>query len=165
MALHRKSGGVRVTSATITSVSTVITETDPLVTVNEDLVFRREFAGARASASAPANTGDDHVSLAYRAGQVVRRSRLLALMSGAVVSGPLSPATGPAAGGTTVTVKGTGLAEVTAVTVNGVAATAVTVVDDTTVTFVTPATTAGARDVVITDDAGAVTVVAGFVVV
>jgi hypothetical protein len=62
------------------------------------------------------------------------------------------------AGGTTITTKGSYLTGVTAVTVGGTAATSVTVVDEHTLTFVTPAKAAGTYTVVITDDSGTVTV-------
>jgi hypothetical protein len=64
----------------------------------------------------------------------------------------IEPATGSVSGGTTVTVTGSGLAKATAVTVGGVAATEVTAKDDSTVTFVAPASAnyaAVAADVVV----------------
>jgi hypothetical protein len=51
----------------------------------------------------------------------------------------VSPAAGALSGGTTITIAGSGLSKVDAVTVGGVPATDVTVVDDKTVTAVTPA--------------------------
>ena len=59
----------------------------------------------------------------------------------------LSPTTGPAAGGTTVTLTGTGLTGTTDVTFDGVPAADVVVVDDSTVTVTTPAHAAGTVDV------------------
>jgi hypothetical protein len=165
MALHRKSNGTRITSSTIESVATTVTESDPLVTIDYDLVQRREFPNANGS-SKPADSADDFQTLAFRAGQKVRRSKLLAMMTAATVAAITkadgSAATGTTAGGTACAVTGTGLAEVTGITVGGTAATAVTVVDDTRVTFTTPAGTAGAKTVVVTDDSGAVTVPNGF---
>ena len=49
------------------------------------------------------------------------------------------PASGPTAGGTTINLGGSGLSAVLAVTIGQKACTAVTVVDDTKVTAVTPA--------------------------
>lgn len=73
---------------------------------------------------------------------------------------PVNPASGTSAGGTSVTIKGigfsgvgvggpSGLGAVSAVSFGGAAATSVVVVDDQTITCVTPAHSAGAVDVVI----------------
>jgi hypothetical protein len=62
----------------------------------------------------------------------------------------INPNTGPAAGGTSVTINGTALAAGTQVTLGGVAATRVTVGSDTSLTAVTPAHAAGAVDVAVT---------------
>ena len=59
----------------------------------------------------------------------------------------VSPVSGPAAGGTAVTLTGTNFAAGTTVTVGGAAATSVVVVSSTRITAVTPAGAAGARDV------------------
>lgn len=68
----------------------------------------------------------------------------------------ITPSTGlAAAGGTTVTLRGHNLGGTSGVTFGGTAATSVTVVNDTTVTCVTPAKTAGSYNVVLTDDSGA----------
>ena len=65
----------------------------------------------------------------------------------------LSPTSGPAAGGTTVTITGTTLTGATAVDFGTTAATDVTVVNDTTVTAVSPAGT-GTENVTVTTPAG-----------
>ena len=62
----------------------------------------------------------------------------------------LSPTSGPAAGGTSISISGSGLTGATGVTVGGADATGVVVVNDTTVTAVTPAGTGSAPVVVIT---------------
>jgi len=74
----------------------------------------------------------------------------------------VSPASGPLAGGTTITLAGSNLTGATGVTIGGVAATSVNVVNASTVTCVTPAGGAGAKDVVITTPAGSSTLVGGF---
>ncbi len=66
----------------------------------------------------------------------------------------ISPSSGPTAGGTSVTITGTGFTGTTGVTVGGAAATGITVVNDTTITATTPAGTVGAKDVVVTNSAG-----------
>lgn len=62
----------------------------------------------------------------------------------------LVPDEGGTAGGTVVRAIGYNMRGVTAVSVGGAAATAVTVVNDRELQFTTPARTAGAKDVVIT---------------
>ena len=103
--------------------------------------------------------GDRHESgrrLKYRAGQRVSQKDFDALFAAATVTS-ITPATGVAAGGTNVTMKGTRLSGVEGVTFDGVAATNVKVVSDTTVTCTTPAGTAGPADVVVADDNANVT--------
>ncbi|MBM4005944.1 MAG: formylglycine-generating enzyme family protein, partial [Planctomycetes bacterium] len=74
----------------------------------------------------------------------------------------VSPAFGPAEGGTTITITGTELADATAVTVRGNAATSVVVVSDTTVTAVTPPGSEGAANVQVTTPGGTATISGGF---
>jgi hypothetical protein len=64
------------------------------------------------------------------------------------------PLTGPLAGGTAVTISGTGLTGATAVLFGGVPATNVVVVSDTSITATTPAHAAGPVDVTVTTPAG-----------
>ena len=66
----------------------------------------------------------------------------------------LSPTSGPVTGGTAVIITGTSLTGTTGITFDGVPATAVTVVNDTTVTAVTPANPAGLVDVILTNPNG-----------
>ncbi|MBA4372940.1 MAG: hypothetical protein C0402_08755 [Thermodesulfovibrio sp.] len=66
----------------------------------------------------------------------------------------INPTSGPAAGGTVVTITGTNLTGATSVTIGGAAATSVVVVNDTTITAVMPAGTAGAQNVVVTTPGG-----------
>jgi hypothetical protein len=73
----------------------------------------------------------------------------------------VTPASGPVAGGTSITLTGTGLSNAT-VTVGGVAAEDVDGVDDATLVVVTPPGTAGPADVVITTAFGSATLVGGF---
>lgn len=69
----------------------------------------------------------------------------------------LATTSGPTVGGTAVVLTGTNLTGVSAVTVGGVAATSIRSNTDTSVTFNTPAGTAGAKDVIVTTAAGSVT--------
>ncbi|WP_412758272.1 IPT/TIG domain-containing protein, partial [Legionella bozemanae] len=73
-----------------------------------------------------------------------------------VITG-ITPIQGPVAGNQTVTINGSNLTGTTGVTFGGTAGTSVTVVNDSQVTVVTPAGTAGAVDVVLTTPGGAVT--------
>ncbi len=67
--------------------------------------------------------------------------------------GTLTPASGPAAGGNTLTIRGSGLVSGATVTIGGKSA-AVTFKDMNTLTVVTPAVTAGAQRVTITNPDG-----------
>ena len=66
----------------------------------------------------------------------------------------ISPSAGSTAGGTAVTITGTGFTGATSVTIGGAAATGVTVVNSTTITATTPAGTAGTANVVVTTPGG-----------
>jgi hypothetical protein len=74
----------------------------------------------------------------------------------------VSPDTGPDTGGTSITITGTNLLGASAVRIGGTLATALAVVNSTTLTCVTPAGTAGARDVQVTVPGGSVTRTGGF---
>ncbi|MDB5308070.1 MAG: Alkaline phosphatase [Gemmataceae bacterium] len=74
----------------------------------------------------------------------------------------ISPTSGPTAGGTTVTITGTGFTGATAVTFGGTAATSFTVDSDTQITAATPAGAAGAADVAVTTAGGTATATGAF---
>ena len=69
----------------------------------------------------------------------------------------IAPAAGKIAGGTSVTITGTGFTGATAVTLDGIPATGVSVVSGNSITATTPAHAAGAVDVVITTPNGTAT--------
>ncbi|MHB8417786.1 MAG: IPT/TIG domain-containing protein [Myxococcales bacterium] len=76
----------------------------------------------------------------------------------------LSPASGPSSGGTAVTLKGSGfLGEQPAVSIGGQAAASVAVVDDQTLSLVTPPGGVGPADVLVQDAHGSATLPSGFV--
>ena len=74
----------------------------------------------------------------------------------------ISPSSGAAAGGTAVTLTGTGFTGATGATVGGVALSSFTVVDDTSITGTTGMHGAGAVDVVVTGPGGSDTLVGGY---
>jgi hypothetical protein len=74
----------------------------------------------------------------------------------------VSPSGGSTAGGTQVTISGSGLIGSTGVTFGGTAATGFLVNGDSTVTCVAPAHAAGAVNVVVANPRGNVTVTNGF---
>jgi uncharacterized protein with beta-barrel porin domain len=74
----------------------------------------------------------------------------------------VAPNSGSTAGGTGVTITGTGFTGATAVTVGGTAATGVTVVNDTTITATTPAHVAGKVTVEVTAPGGSANLPNGF---
>jgi formylglycine-generating enzyme required for sulfatase activity/CxxC motif-containing protein (DUF1111 family)/subtilisin-like proprotein convertase family protein len=74
----------------------------------------------------------------------------------------VTPNTGPAAGGTAITITGTNLTGASSVTIGGVAATSVSVVNSTTVTAVTPAGAAGAQSVSVTTPSGTASLAGAF---
>ncbi|WP_181408820.1 IPT/TIG domain-containing protein [Schumannella soli] len=74
----------------------------------------------------------------------------------------LTPASGPTAGGTSVTIIGSSLTDTGAVSFGGVAATSFVVDSDTQITAVAPAHAQGAVDVVVTTPFGGTTSTGGF---
>jgi hypothetical protein len=74
----------------------------------------------------------------------------------------VEPATGPAAGGTVVTISGQNFTGATGVTFDGVAGTAFSVESDTEISVTTPTGSAGTADVVVTNANGTDTGVAAF---
>jgi hypothetical protein len=74
----------------------------------------------------------------------------------------VSPSFGTTSGGTTITITGTNFVEGATVTIGGAASDNVTVNNSTTITTITPAGTAGAKDVVVTTSAGTDTLEGGF---
>lgn len=74
--------------------------------------------------------------------------------AGAPLVTSVTPANGPTAGGTAITINGSGFTGATSVTVGGTAATSVVVVSANQITAVTPAKAAGTYDVIVTTPLG-----------
>ena len=82
---------------------------------------------------------------------------------GELPAGHVTPAFGPAAGGTAVTISGSGFTGATGVTFDGVAATNVAINGDgTAITATTPAHDVGAAPVVVAEADGTLVTVGGF---
>jgi formylglycine-generating enzyme required for sulfatase activity len=111
-------------------------------------------------AATPAGTeGPANVGVTTAAGTITATQQFT-YMPASVSS--IAPNTGITTGGFQITITGAYLALTTGVSIGGAPCTAVTVVNATTVTAMTPAGTLGNADVVITGGKGTVTVVGGY---
>lgn len=95
-------------------------------------------------------------------GGTARAAQVYTFVASAPTISTISPNVGTTLGGNSITITGTNLIGTTGITINGVAATSVNVVSSTSVTAVTPAGTAGAKNVVLTTAGGSVTAAGGF---
>ncbi|WP_435244703.1 IPT/TIG domain-containing protein [Streptomyces sioyaensis] len=150
MGLYRQDG-TRITKSEFPSAAL----DDPPVRVTEDVYL-----------SEPYGRGDGQPEgskrfLLYPAGTIVLRSAADRLFAAATIAS-ITPTKGPAAGGATVTINGTNLDGVSAVTFGGAAGTDVRVRSADELTVKTPPGAAGAVVVELTDDSGAVSKANGF---
>jgi hypothetical protein len=146
--------GTRLTAATISK--TADPDPDAWVLINTDVYEGFSYPGMNLA------QGELGRRLKWKAGTRVRTSEVTALFSVGDVTA-VSPVSGPAAGGTVVTLTGVGMGEVTAVTFGGTAGTAISVnPGGTTLTVTTPAHATGAVNIVLTDDSGTVTKTAAY---
>ena len=122
---------------------------DAPLEVNEDLYRTESYGRFDPQAEGSIKT------LLFRSGTVIRQRTIDDLFPAAVVSG-FTPANGPAAGGTVVTITGEDLDGVTGVTFGGTAGTALTVVSAKEIRVTSPAKVAGGHAVSVVDDAGTV---------
>lgn len=143
--------GTRLTETTMNALADTVTEAE-LVEFTADVYqsFTQDGGGFEQARR-----------LAFVTGQQVPQSMIDGLFKTATIS-TVTPATGAAAGGTPIVIKGTDFSGAAGVTVGGVAATSFVVVNNTTITCTTGAHAAGAVDVVVQDDAGDVTKTGGF---
>ena len=106
------------------------------------------------TATAPAGSGTVDIRVTTAGGQSANTAAdNFAYASPPTVTG-LAPSSGPAAGGTTVTITGANLTDASAVTFGGVSATGVTVDSATQITATAPAGSAGVTDVRVTTPGG-----------
>ena len=74
----------------------------------------------------------------------------------------INPNSGPTTGGTSITITGTGFEDGATLSIGSGTAASVNVINDTTITAVTPSGTAGAVDVVVTTSGGSGTLAGGY---
>ncbi|MFC8537983.1 IPT/TIG domain-containing protein [Streptomyces sp. NPDC057249] len=130
---------------------------DPLKRVTADVYATRHFdEGSRPSDTRDSVPEGSIKTLLFKAGAILRQSQIDALFPPATVAS-VSPATGPAAGGTVVTITGTNLDGVASVKFGATAATDLKVLSAGRIQATTPAGTAGAVSIVVGDEAGNVT--------
>ncbi|MYW67142.1 hypothetical protein GTY65_24185 [Streptomyces sp. SID8379] len=146
-----KENGTRITKAAFPAAAV----TDPPKRITEN-IYQTE----------PYGPGDGRPEgsrrhLLYEAGDVVPQSVIDRLFTAATIA-TTSPATGPAAGGTLVTITGTALDGVSAVNFGSTAGTSLQIKSATQLTVKAPAGSAGAVNVVLVDDAGNITKSGGF---
>ncbi|MER7759462.1 IPT/TIG domain-containing protein [Streptomyces sp. NPDC097619] len=135
---------------------------DPLLRVTADVYATRTHdEGTRPFDSRDAVPEGSIKTLKYKAGAILRQSQVDALFPPATVAA-VSPATGPAAGGTVVTITGSNLDGVDSVKFGATAGTNLRVFSSGRLQVTTPAGSAGAVNVIVGDEAGAVTKTAGF---
>lgn len=128
-------GATAVTFGTAASVYTIVSDT-------------------KITATTPAGSaGATSVAVTTPGGSGTRTYTYAVPIAPPAVSG-ISPASGTTAGGTLVTITGTGLTGATAVTFGGVPATSFTVFSNTEITATAPAGTSGAVNVVVTTPGG-----------
>ncbi len=140
-----KADGTPLAKVPGSTVLQAVVDSDPRVPVQVDVYENVAYAGV--------NYPIQRHALKFRAGQVIRQSEWDNAFATPTVTA-VSPATEAAAGGTAVTITGTGFAPDATVTFGGTAATSVVVKNPTTITCVTPAKTAGAYTVAVTTTGG-----------
>lgn len=152
----RKEDNTPLTVAGFKALCTVVATPETKYTVGENVWEDRDVQ------SSTRKDGGTKV-LKYRAGSVITETVYNAPYAGLVVTQTsILPATGPAAGGTDVIIKGTNLNEVTGVTIGGAAATKFNNLNDTTITCTTPAHAAGAVSTVLAVVGGDITTATAF---
>ena len=130
------------------------------LTVNEDIYETFNYAPYKDNFK----TFDGERRIKWKAGQVIDQADLNAAYPAASILS-ISPATGAAAGGTPVTIKGVNFDGASGAALGGVALTSFVVVNNTTITGVSGAHAAGTVATTVTDDSGTLTLAASYVYV
>lgn len=140
-----KANGTQITKAAGEAIVEAVPEKKPKVRVKENVY----------ELNTPSGTAYPPVGkrLLYHEGQIVERAAWDAAFPPATITS-ITPATGPAAGGTNVVIKGSGFSPGTAPAIGGNALTAVKVVGEDRIEGTTPAGSAGASQVAVNTDSG-----------
>jgi hypothetical protein len=135
---------------------------DPERVVTADLFATRPFDQGTRPSDSRDNVPEGSIrTLLCKAGTVMRQSEIDKLFPAATID-TITPASGPAAGGTVVTITGANLDGVSSVSFGGTAGTALTVMSSGKLQVTAPAHAAGAVNVVVSDEAGPVTETGGY---
>ncbi|WP_433357726.1 IPT/TIG domain-containing protein (plasmid) [Microtetraspora malaysiensis] len=148
MALYAADGTTRLDRAAALAKATTVVPADPQVKVTENLYFGTREDGT--------DFPENRRQIAFHKGQIVPKSAIERYFRDATITS-IVPVEGAAAGGTTVTIRGSNFTPGATPKLGGTAFTNVTVKNETTITGKIPAKTAGAYDVSVTTDAGTVT--------
>jgi hypothetical protein len=106
------------------------------------------------TATSPAGTGTVDITVTTAGGTSATSPADQFTYIAAPTVSSISPASGPTAGGTSVTITGANFTGATGVTIGGAAATGITVNSATSITATTPAATAGPASVLVTTPSG-----------
>ncbi|MFD7763567.1 IPT/TIG domain-containing protein [Streptomyces microflavus] len=150
--------GARITKAAFPSTAI----TDPERKVTADIYATKPHdQGSRPHDTRDGQPEGSIRTLLFKAGAVLRQSQIDKLFPAATIA-TISPATGPAAGGTVVTITGTNLDGVADVKFGNTAGTNLQILSAGRLQVTVPAGSAGAVNVVVGDEAGAVTKNGGY---
>ncbi len=152
------SDGSRITKAAFPA--TVISDPEKRVTADV-YATRHHDEGTNPSDTRDGVPEGSIKTLLFKAGAIVRQSQIDKLFPAATIA-TITPATGPAAGGTVVVITGANLDGVADVKFGATPGTSLKVLSSGRLQVTTPAGTAGAVNVVISDEAGPVTKTGGF---
>ncbi|MEV4891806.1 IPT/TIG domain-containing protein [Nonomuraea sp. NPDC055795] len=122
--------GAQLTKTQANAKTAAVPVADPIVRVAENLYIGRRFDGTGCPVAKR--------ELCFPKDAQVRKTLLDACFPNATIAG-VSPATGAAAGGDSITIRGTDITPGGTVTFGGTAATNIVVVDERTITCKTPA--------------------------